>query len=244
MSDYFLNKKYFKYLNLYCSSKAINDFEWIELCKTVVDNQVGYISVPFEKVENTWNWLELSDVNLCGVINNFDGKISVVELFNKIKKTFNSGADIVEIIFPPYFFDVDVENIPSVVDDYLSAIEQAKGNKKVKVTCETGFLKLPNSIKGIVYLFSLYHIDIMKTASGLYSVNSSIADLNAALEEARSAEFNISTDFLFNPALSDKYVLDDACRLAEMLLDEEKLTNFSVSCSLNKFLKTVGKSTC
>ena len=75
MQELFLKQDDFKYVNLYANLKDFDDFALISLCKTAVDNQVGSISVKDEYVENVWKWLELSDVSLNSIINNFDGSI-------------------------------------------------------------------------------------------------------------------------------------------------------------------------
>ena len=158
MQELFLKPDDFKYVNLYANLKDFDDFALIGLCKTAVDNQVGSISVKDDYVENVWKWLELSDVSINAIINNFDGNMSLNDVFRKIKTACNKGADAIEVFVPPFFFDVDVENIPSKMDECLQAISEAKGVKKVKISCETSFLKYPSSLKGVVYLLSKYTI--------------------------------------------------------------------------------------
>lgn len=244
MQEIFLNPEFFKYINLYSSYPIIDEFMQLKLCKTVVDNNLGAVTVPDTQVENVWKWLDLSNKQLNAVINNFTGKLSVGEVFRKIKSVFNCGANAVEIILPPFFFDIDVENIPSLVDEYLSAISEAKGFKEVKVSLESSFIKNSYDLKGIVYLFSKYQIDFVKTASGLYSSSSTLPHLNAILEEAKSS--NVKVDFLFDSNLSDSFVIDDAVRLAQFILGKNNMdeNNFYVSCDVDKFLKSLGKSTC
>ena len=245
MQELFLKQNDFKYVNLYANLKDFDDFALISLCKTAVDNQVESISVKDEYVENVWKWLELSDVSLNSIINNFDGSITLDEMFRRIKTSCNRGADAIEVFLPPFFFDVDIENIPAEMDEYLLAISEAKGVKKVKVSCESSFLKHPSNLKAIVYLLSKYKIDYLKTASGLYSENSSINHLNAILEEAKSSTA-LGIDFLFDNHLSNAFVIDDSIRLAGRLLGQERLDNrqFMVSCFVKDFNTLLGKSTC
>ena len=245
MQELFLKPDDFKYVNLYANLKEFDDFALIGLCKTAVDNQVGSISVKDDYVENVWKWLELSDVSINAIINNFDGNMSLDEVYRRIKTSCNKGADTIEIFVPPFFFDVDVENIPSKMDECLLAISEAKGVKKVKVSCESSFLKYPSTLKGIVYLLSKYKIDYLKTASGLYSSNSTINHLNALLEEAKSVN-SLGMDFLFDNHLSNPFVIDDSIRLARCLLGQERLDNkqFMVSCFVKDFSLLLGKSTC
>ncbi len=245
MQEFFLSRDDFKYINLYANLKEFDDFALIGLCKTAVDNQVGSISVKDEYVENVWKWLELSDVSINSVINNFDGNMSLDEVFRRIKTSCNRGADTIEVLVPPFFFDVDVENIPAKMDECLQAIIEAKGVKKVKISCESSFLKYPSTLKGVVYLLSKYKIDYLKTASGLYSSNSTINQLNAILEEAKSSTF-LGVDFLYDNHLSGGFVVDDSIRLAGKLLGQERLDNkqFMVSCFVKDFNTLLGKSTC
>lgn len=244
MQELFLNPDNFKYINLYSSYPIIDEFVQLKLCKTVIDNNLGAITVPDSQVENVWKWLDLSNKQLNAVINNFDGKLSVGDVFRKIKSVFNCGANLVEVILPPFFFDIDIENIPSCVDEYLSAINEAKGIRNVKVSLESSFIKNSYDLKGIVYLLSKYKIDFVKTASGLYTSSSTLPHLNAILEEAKSA--NVKVDFLFDENLSDTFVIDDAVRLAQSIFGEENLKqdDFYISCDIDKFLKSLGKSTC
>lgn len=245
MQELFLKPDDFKYVNLYANLKDFDDFALIGLCKTAVDNQVGSISVKDDYVENVWKWLELSDVSINAIINNFDGNMSLNDVFRKIKTACNKGADAIEVFVPPFFFDVDVENIPSKMDECLQAISEAKGVKKIKISCETSFLKYPSSLKGVVYLLSKYKIDYLKTASGLYSANSSITHLNAILEEEKSVN-SLGVDFLFDNHLANAFVIDDSIRLARNILGEERLNKrqFMVSCFVKDFNLLLGKSTC
>ena len=245
MQELFLKPDDFRYVNLYANLKEFDDFALIGLCKTAVDNQVGSISVKDDYVENVWKWLELSDVSINAIINNFDGNMSLDEVFKRIKISCNRGADVIEVFVPPFFFDVDVENIPSKMDECLLAISEAKGVKKVKISCESSFLRYPSSLKGIVYLLSKYKIDYLKTASGLYSANSTINHLNAVLEEAKSIN-KFGVDFLFDNHSSNGFVIDDSIRLARYLLGQERLDNkqFMVSCFVKDFNLLLGKSTC
>lgn len=244
MQDFFLKPEYFKYINLFSGVRDFDDFALIKLCKTAVDNQLGSISVSDKYVENVWKWLELSDVLLNAVINNFNGKISIDDIFKSIKSLFNRGADLVEVILPPLFFDVDIENIPQQLDEYLLAISEAKGVKKVKLSIESSFIKHSSALKGLVYLFSEYKIDYLKTASGLYSLNSDINQLNAILEEAKSSD--VGVDFMFDRTSQNKFIIDDAFRLANFILGSDSVDEkkFSVSCSLQDFQGILGKSTC
>ena len=245
MQELFLKPEDFKHINLYANLKEFDDFALIGLCKTAVDNCVGSISVKDEFVENVWKWLELSDVKISSVVNNFDGKMSLDEMFRRVKSSCNKGADMIEVFMPPYFFDVDIENIPLKVDEYLNAISEAKGVKKIKISIESSFFRYPSLLKGIVYLFSQYGIDYVKTASGLYTANSTINSLNAILEEAKSYD-DMGVDFLFDNYLSDGFVIDNSLRLAKLLLGQEKFEKrqFVVSCFVKDFNTLLGKSTC
>ena len=245
MQELFLKPEDFKCVNLYANLKEFDDFALISLCKTAVDNQVGSISVKDEYVENVWKWLELSDVSINSIVNNFDGEMSLNDLFLRIKNSCNMGANVVEVFLPPYFFDVDVENIPVKVDEYLCAISEAKGVKKIKISCESSFFKYPSLLKKIVYLLSRYDIDYLKTASGLYPKNSTISQLNAILEEVKGVE-QLGVDFLFDNYLSDGFVIDNSIRLAGRLLGQEWLDkhHFMVSCFVKDFSVLLGKSTC
>ncbi|MBR1544860.1 MAG: hypothetical protein IJ638_02875 [Alphaproteobacteria bacterium] len=245
MQELFLKKEDFKYINLYANLKDFDDFALIGLCKTAVDNQVGSISVKDDYVENVWKWLELSDVSLNSIVNNFDGNMSLDEVFKRIKTSCNRGADAIEVFVPPFFFDVDIENISSKMDECLQAIAEAKGVKKVKISCESSFLKTPSNLKGIVYLLSKYKIDYLKTASGLYSSNSTINHLNAIMEEEKSTP-SLGVDFLFDNHLSSAFVIDDSIRLAGSLLGQDRLDakQFMVSCFVKDFNTLLGKSTC
>ena len=243
MQDFFLNSDIYKYINLYSLYRDDDEFLLLKLCKTAVDNNVKSISVLESQVENVWKWLELSDVKLNGIINNFNGLLSVEKTFQKIKNIFNSGADMVEVFLPPAFFDIDIENIPAYVDEYLLAIAEAKGIKNVKVSFESSFVKYSSDLKAIVYLLSKYQIDVIKTASGLYSSNSMLNHLNAILEEAKSS--NVQVDFLFDLLKNDKFIIDDSIRLAQSILGDEFDNNhFCVSCNVDNFLISLGKSTC
>ena len=245
MQEFFLSPDDFRYVNLYANLKDFDDFALIGLCKTAVDNKVGSISVKDDYVENVWKWLELSDVSINSIVNNFDGNMSLDEVFRRIKTSCNRGADVVEVFVPPFFFDVDVENIPSKMDECLQAISEAKGVKKVKISCESSFLRYPSNLKGVVYLLSKYKIDYLKTASGLYSANSSINHLNAILEEVKSTSY-LGVDFLFDNHSSDGFVIDNSVRLARLLLGQERLDKrqFMVSCFVKDFNTLLGKSTC
>ena len=93
-------------------------------------------------------------------------------------------------------------------------------------------------------MFSEYKIDYLKTASGLYSFNSDINQLNAILEEAKSSD--VGVDFMFDRTSQNKFIIDDAFRLANFILGSDSVDEkkFSVSCSLQDFQGILGKSTC
>ena len=244
MQEIFLSSQLFSFINLYSSLKEFDDFSLIKLCKTAVDNQVGSISVEEKYVENVWKWLELSDVKLSAVINNFSDNLSVDLLFKKIKNVVSKGADIVEVFLSPLFFDIDFNNTPTSVDEYLLAMVEAKGVKKLKVSIESAFLKYPSKFKEVVSFLSKYDIDFIKTSSGLYSSASTINHLNAILEEALSTDIGI--DFLYDRNSTGKFIVDDAYRLSSLLLGQEVVRKgrFFISCFLSDFLLSLGKSTC
>lgn len=237
--DYILNKEFWGMVNLYSRGKEFDDFSLINLCKIAVDNQVKSISVPAKNVDNVWEWLELSDVELCAVIDNFSGEQSEEDMFRRVKSVVNNGADIVEILLPPETFNVDVENIPPKLDDVLCAITEAKGIKKVKFSIESGFIRNCSMLKGVVYLLSKYKVDMVKTASGKWLENSTIEQLNTILEEAKSSQ--VGVDFMVDLNKGNKFVMDDACRLAKYIFDENDLKNigFSISLSEQDFAKIV-----
>ena len=241
MRDYILTQEFWNMVNLYSKGVEFDDFSLINLCKMAVDNQVQSISVPAENVDNVWEWLELSDVELCAVINNFSGEHSVEEIFRKIKTVVNKGADVVEVLLPPETFNVDVENIPPKLDENLCAITEAKGVKKVKVSMESGFIRNCSVLKGVVYLLSKYKIDMVKTASGRWMENSTIEQLNTILEEAKSSR--VGVDFMVDMDKGNKFVMDDACRLANFILgmDDIKHIGFSISVAEQVFSQIARK---
>ena len=243
MQDFILNRDFWSSVNLFSETRKFDDFSLISLCKMAVDNRVFSVSVPAENVDSVWEWLELSDVKLCAVINNYMGKMSVEDMFRRIKAVVNNGADIVEVALPKETFDVDVENIPPQLDDMLCAISEAKGVKKIKVTMETAWMKNSSKLKGVIYLLSKYKVDIVKTASGNWEENSRLEHLNAILEEAKSS--GLAVDFI--PELymdkSNKFIFDDAGRLGGYILgvDEAKNGGLTLSCSMQEFSKIIAK---
>ena len=241
MQDYILNRENFDILNLYSEGTEFDDFSLINLCKIAADNGVKSISVPDANVNSVWEWLELSDVKLCATVNNFLGKMSVEDVFRKIKSVVNSGADIVEVLMPPETFNVDIENISPKLDEMLCAITEAKGIKKIKISMESAFIRSCTVLKGVIYLLSKYKIDTIKTASGKFARNSSLEELNAILEEAKSSR--IGVDFMADFNNSNRFVIDDAYRLASYIIGTEDIKNldFSISIPERVFSKIVKK---
>ena len=158
-----------------------------------------------------------------------------------IKTVVNKGADVVEVLLPPETFNVDVENIPPKLDENLCAITEAKGVKKVKVSMESGFIRNCSVLKGVVYLLSKYKIDMVKTASGRWMENSTIEQLNTILEEAKSSR--VGVDFMVDMDKGNKFVMDDACRLANFILgmDDIKHIGFSISVAEQVFSQIARK---
>ena len=230
MQDYILNRENFGMLNLYSEGNEFDDFSLINLCKVAVDNGVKSISVPEENVNSVWEWLELSDVKLCAIVNNFSGNMTVEDIFRKIKSVVNNGADVVEIFMPPETFNVDIENITPKLDETLCAIAEAKGIRKAKISMESSFIKNCSMLKGAIYLLSKYKIDILKTASGRFIKNSTLEQLNAILEEAKSSR--ISVDFMPNLDGENKFIIDDSYRLASCIIGKEDIENLNFSISI------------
>lgn len=243
MQKFYLHSDYLKYINLYAGREIFDDNLLIRLCKIAADNRLYSVSVPWEHVRDAWNWLQMSDVQLCGLVNNYMNNLSLDEVYKCIKNSFSFGADIVEVILSPVMFDLKNNSVSSLAVEYLSAIGEAKSNKvkKIKVVVESSFIKSQKSLELLVSIFNKYKIDIIKTASGLYSSSSSIIDCYTMLEVSK--ELNIGVDFLFDESIKDYFVIDDGCRLYESFSEKnlQSNKNFCVSCSVASFKNIVNK---
>lgn len=223
MQSFIISEKNLAFINLYSLKEDKDDLSLVNLCKTAIDKHFGFITVDGAVVENVWKWIEFKDIKLIGSVNMMHQMLTPVKLFQTIKHILNSGADGVEVIFPPYFFDIDMQKIPQEVCDYLTSISEAKSSKTVKITFESGYIGNIGCLKQIVTLLSQYNIDMVKTSSGFYTSSSTIQHLNAILNQASLQ--NIGVDFSFDISKSNKFVVDDAFRLAKMLLKQRQNSN-------------------
>ena len=201
-------------INLYSLRKDTDDFSMIRLCKTAIEHNFQSITIDMDKVENVWPWCESSNVKLIGSINMIHNTMSPTILFKNIKSVFDNGADMVEVVMPLEFSNMNEDNIPSIMNEYLSVIVEAKNFREAKVSIETGYCQYLSQIKLCIDLIQKHHIDIIKTSSSFYlNKFSDIAQLNLILDNIDKR--NTKIDFLFDVKTCDKSIVSDAYRLAK-----------------------------
>ncbi|MDR2098689.1 MAG: hypothetical protein LBO78_01530, partial [Rickettsiales bacterium] len=135
--------------------------------------------------------------------------------FRRIKGIFSGGAAAAEVALPVDFLDPGSRAVPPDARECLDAVAEAGAGRPLKFSIETGFIGSPSAIARMVGLLSGCGAGCVKTASGLYPKMSSISDLNAALSALDAmGEGGAGLDFLFDPKLANRFVIDDAFRLA------------------------------
>ncbi len=232
MLSFNVDKNVSHHINLYSNQNDNDDFSMIRLCKTAIEHKFNSISVDINQVENVWKWLEFSNVKLVGIINMLYKPLNTNDLFRVIKKTFESGADIVEVIMPLQFCDIDTENIPYIFKEYLNVISEAKAFNPIKITIETAYIPYISQINNLIDLISQYNIDYIKTSSSFYTKSSSINHLNLFLKKNMIKNYNI--DFLFDYNSSYPLIINDAFRLAKNY-NIPSIDNFIISCPIQFF---------
>ncbi len=253
MTNLYLKEKYFKNINLYIPSYNIEDGELFRLYTTAEQNNLYSVSVPFEKTSAVWNALNLSSVKLNAVINNFMGKLTLEQIYQGTRNSYNQGADSVEIIMPIKmfnFFDCRVgkesfqePKLTQEFNEFLSAMTEMrqKRNKEMKLVIEAAFLKNTYKLQFFVNLFDKLHIDIIKTASGFYNSNSTITDFYIILKEAINK--NIKIDFCVDD--TQEFIIRDSFRLYDKITEEYNIEintenpKIITSISLETFKKSL-----
>ena len=229
MPTYFLQgEKLLRRLNLYAAGNDLDDAALMGLCRTPAERGLGSLTVDDGQLEAVWKWLEKSGVLLAGRIDVSGRRPKPDELFRRVKSAYAAGGAMVEVAPPPDFYGDGAE-----AGECLAAIAEAKGSRPAKVCVESGFISSISDIRRVASLVAGSGVDYVKTASGLWARSSSIGHLNAILEELRDADAGV--DFLFDPALSNQFVADDALRLASRLRGPDFLAKFYISCNPKLF---------
>lgn len=202
------------FINLYSLKNDNDDFSMIRLCKTAIEKNFASITVDIKQTENVWKWLEASNVKLISSINMIENTMSPTLLFKNIKSSFESGADMVEIAMPLEFSNINEENIPNIMLEYLNVIEEAKNNRMVKVCMEMGYIPYISQVKLLLNLMQKYNTDIIKTSSSFYKDSfSTLNNLNLILDNIN--KINTKIDFLFDVNNCNQFVINDAYRLIQ-----------------------------
>lgn len=201
-------------INLYSLRKDTDDFSMIRLCKNAIEHNFQSITIDMAQIENVWPWCESSNVKLIGSINMIHNTMSPTILFKNIKSVFDNGADMVEVVMPLEFSNMNEDNVPAIMDEYLSVISEAKNFKEAKVCIETGYSRYLSQIKLCLNLIQKHNIDIIKTSSSFYLDKfSDISHLNLILDNIDKR--NTKIDFLFDVKTSEKSIISDTYRLAK-----------------------------
>lgn len=197
-------------INLY-SRPGAEDFALIGLCKAAIDADVYSATVPTERLDEAWKWLEKSPVIPVARLD-YTAELPLENLvFKKIKDAFKKGAAEVELAVPTSLWR-SMDAAEALVD---IALEAADG-KPLKIDLETPALSVP-ALREAARLLLAAGVPVIKTASGLYPRASTLAHLNVLFEEIRGAgNESVRVDFLFEPA--DRFVASDAARLALSML--------------------------
>ncbi|MBD5398194.1 hypothetical protein HDR60_01650 [bacterium] len=212
MQSFIIPNEIIPFINLYSLKNDKDDFSMIRLCKTAIEKNFSSITVDMEQLENVWKWVETSNIKLCGSVNMIQNTMSPTVLFKSIKSVFENGADMAEVIMPLEFSNINEEQIPTIMLEYLNVIEEAKNNRVAKVCMETGYITYLSQIKLIIGLMQKYNIDIIKTASSFYkNAFSNLNHLNSILDNVNN--INTKIDFLFDVKNSNKFIIDNAFRL-------------------------------
>ncbi|MCL2439131.1 MAG: hypothetical protein FWD15_01310 [Alphaproteobacteria bacterium] len=203
--------KYSARLNL-SSPREPDALDLAFMCKEAIARGFGYITVPRTRLDDAFKWTKNTSITRVGLIDAATALSLPEIIFREIKDAVARGAGMVEVALPAGFFCVNYDNIPAVIDEYLLAAIEASGNGKtpLKIALETAVLPGAADIKRAVHLLSGYNIKCIKTASGFNVKNSTLAHLNAVLEEARFAEKQV--DFCFD-SNSGEFIVDEAFRL-------------------------------
>lgn len=214
MQSFNIPEEIIPFINLYSLKNDTDDFSMIRLCKTAIEKNFLSITVDYSQVENVWKWIERSKVKLVSSINMIENTMSPTVLFKSIKSAFENGADMVEVAMPLEFSNINEENIPSIMIEYLNVIEEANNNRGVKVCMETGYIQYISQIKLLLKLIQKYNINVIKTASSFYKNSfSSLNHLNLILDNIKS--INTKIDFLFDVNNSNNFIISDAFRLLQ-----------------------------
>ena len=213
MQNFIIPEENLKNINLYSIKKDNDDFSLIRLCKTAIEKGFGSITVDMNYISNAWKWIERSDVKLVAYINMIEKELSPIELFKSIKYVFENGADMVEVIMPLEFSNIDEENVSKLMIEYLDIITEAKSFKEAKVCIETGFSPYLSQIRFLTKLLQKFNIDFIKTASSFYNKASNINHLNLILNNIKN--INTKIDFLFDVKRCNKFIINNAFRLVE-----------------------------
>lgn len=231
MQSFIIPQEVIPLINLYSLKKDNDDFSLIRLCKTAIEKNFASITVDMNFVGNVWKWIEHSNVKLVASINMITNMLSPTELFQNIKSVFENGADMVEIVMPLLFSNIDEEKPSDIIKEYLDIITEAKSFKQAKITFETGFIPYVSQIKYLTQLIQKHNIDIIKTASSFYEKASTINHFNLILNNIKN--INTKIDFLFDVKSCNKFIISDAYRLVEKSpISERKplIVSYPIEC--------------
>ncbi|MDR1008695.1 MAG: hypothetical protein LBL52_00380 [Rickettsiales bacterium] len=188
------------------------------MCKAAISAGYGSLTVSANQLDDAWKWTQNARIALFTRLDMLSSLALPEIMFREIKSAFTRGADGAELVLPPSFFMLDFSNVPSEVDEYLGAAAEAAAGRPLKIAIETSFLSNAADIKATLALVAGYGFAYIKSASGLYASSSTLAHLNAMLEEAWFSP-GLGVDFLFEPTAGE-HAAEGAFRLARKILKD------------------------
>jgi len=157
---------------LLAADASVNDIE--KLCAEAINYNFYAVCVNSSRVKSAHTFLNNSEVKLAATIGFPLGSATKQSKITEARNAIEDGADEIDMVINiGYLKDGNY----ALVQDEISAVKKAIGNKTLKVILETGYLS-DEQIKKACELSMKANADFVKTSTGFGSRGASLEDIH------------------------------------------------------------------